>query len=194
LLAKSPGELVRERAQDISDVRNRLLLAWQGRKNRGLDLLEKPVVIACHELLPSDTAILDRSKVIAIVTATGGETSHTAIIARSYGIPALLGVSELMSKVNQGERLIVDAVNGVLITEPTAEQLVEYEQKRRDFLQYTAKVHEYLDREALTRDGVRVDIGLNIGSVPDSSLKDGVYADFVVRPCHPSPDQPLSPP
>jgi phosphotransferase system enzyme I (PtsI) len=179
LLAKSPGELIRERAQDLSDVRNRLLLAWRGRKNRGLDTLEKPGVIVCRELLPSDTAMLDRSKVIAIVTATGGETSHSAIIARSYGIPALLGVSEVMSKVNQGERLIVDAVNGVLIIEPTSEQLHEYEQKRRIFRQYTAKMHEYLDGEAVTRDGVRVDIGLNIGSVADSNLKDGAYADFV---------------
>lgn len=179
LLSRSKGEMFRERAQDIFDVRKRLLLAWHGKKAQGLDGLEKPVVIACHDLLPSDTATLDRSKVIAIITETGGDTSHSAIIARSYGIPALLGVNGLMSTVRHGERVIVDAVNGELITGPTREQLAEYEQSRKRFLQYTAEVCEYLDKEPLTKDGVRVDIGLNIGSVAEYDLKQAAHADFV---------------
>jgi phosphotransferase system enzyme I (PtsI) len=179
MLAKSKGEFIRERTQDILDVRNRLLLAWQGKQARGLDALEKPVIIACRELLPSDTATLDRSKVIAILTETGGVTSHSAIIARSYGIPAVLGISGLMNKVSHGELLIVDAVNGELITEPTLEQVTEYEQRRDKFRQCIAEVREYRDKEPLTRDGVRVDIGLNIGSAADSGLMDGTDADFV---------------
>ncbi len=179
LLSKAKGELIRERAQDIFDVRKRLLLAWKGKKAPGLEALTKPVVIACHDLLPSDTATLDRSKVIAIITETGGETSHSAIIARSYGIPALLGVSGLMSKVSHGEQVIVDAVNGELVTDPTQEQLAEYEQRRKNYMKYTAEVREYLKKEPFTKDGVRVDIGINIGSAEDGELENAAHSDFV---------------
>lgn len=179
LLSKMKNRIFRERAQDVLDVRNRLLRAEQGKKASSLSSLERPVIIACHDLLPSDTATLDRSKVLAIITETGGETSHSAIIARSYGIPALLGVNGLMNKVKNGDCVIVDAIDGELIIEPTQEQLEKYKKKRKNYLKYTADISAYLDKKSLTKDGVDLEIGINIGSVEEICEKQAKFADFV---------------
>ena len=80
-------------------------------------------MVMAHDLFPSDTATLDRKNVLGIVTEVGGQTSHSAIIARSYGIPALLGVTGCMEQVQEGTQVCVDAVDGELITEPDAAYL-----------------------------------------------------------------------
>lgn len=179
LLSEMKNELFRERAQDVKDVRNRLLRSILGLKCSALSSLDKPVVIACHDLLPSDTATLDCHKVIAIITETGGETSHSAIIARSYGIPAILGIDGLMDKVQGGELVVVDAMEGELIIVPTEEQLKEYKEKQKQYLATVSSRNAYLDKLSVTKDGVRFEIGINIGSPNEVEVKQAPYADFV---------------
>lgn len=169
----------RERAQDVIDVRDRLLRAAQGIETPSLSSLPKPVIIACHDLLPSDTATLDRANVIAIITETGGETSHSAIIARSYGIPALAGIPGLMDKVKDKDWVIVDAIDGRLIIEPTEEELKRYQEKKKRYLRLATETDGFLAKDPITKDGVRLEIGLNIGSAEEIQVKEAVYADFV---------------
>lgn len=116
LLSQVPDDTIRERVTDMKDVRDRLLRNCDGVEESNLSVLTEPVIVVAHELFPSDTASLNRAMVRAIVTETGGATSHTAIIAKSYQIPALLGVPGVMELLRDGESIVVDAVEGILIT------------------------------------------------------------------------------
>jgi len=179
MISKAKDPLIRERAADLFDVKNRLIRIWHGVEERDLSALDEPVIVAAYDLLPSDTATIDRKNVIAIITETGSYTSHSAIIAKSYEIPAILGIPSLMSFIRHGEEAIVDAIEGDLITEPDKELLDHYHLKRDRYLIKAEETKKYLDKEALTKDGIRIDIGLNIGSGNDEELDHAPYSDFV---------------
>lgn len=179
MLSKAKDDIIRERVADLKDVRSRLFRIWFGVEEKNLSVLEKPVIIVAHDLFPSDTATLDRSKVLAIITEIGGATSHSAIIARSYEIPAILGVADAMNILKEGETIIADAVSGKVITEPTPEQIAEYAQKREEYLVKAAELKKYKDVKPVTPDGVRVDITLNIGSADAAELEGSKYTDGV---------------
>jgi len=102
LLEKARDPLIAARAADIRDVRNRVLRILKGEKEQNLANLRDKVVVVAHDLLPSDTATLDRAHVMGIITEVGGATSHTAILAQSYKIPAVLGVPEATKIVQNG--------------------------------------------------------------------------------------------
>lgn len=179
LLGKAKDDLIRERVADLRDVRNRLLRIAAGVKESNLSALEQPVIVAAQDLLPSDTATLDRAKVLAIITEIGGATSHSAIIARSYEIPAILGISGLMAALNGDEYAVVDAVEGVLIVNPTDAEKTEYTAKQRDFEKKLSEIKMFLDREPVTADGVRIDIGANIGSAEPHELVCEKHVDLI---------------
>lgn len=179
VIGKSKDELIRERVADMRDVKNRLLRCLDGLPERNLATLDEPVIIVAHDLFPSDTATLDRSKVLAIVTEVGGATSHSAIIARSYEIPAILGFEDAMSKIPQQGSLVVDAVNGAIIIEPTAQEVTEYEEKRAAYAIKAAETKKYLDTKPLTADGVHVEVELNVGSASVQELQGSKYTDGV---------------
>lgn len=178
-LRKAKDPLISERAADIRDVKNRLLRIWSGVPQQSLSQLEKPVIIAAHDLLPSDTAGMDRKHVLGIVTATGGAASHSAIIARSLGIPAVLGVVNLMQQVESDEKVLLDAVDGVLVTRPDAKQAADMRRKQKAYQVEAALIQQYLHREPLTADGERIEIGLNIGSARPEDLEGSAVTDFV---------------
>ncbi|WP_312694969.1 phosphoenolpyruvate--protein phosphotransferase [Caproiciproducens sp.] len=179
ILGKSPDPLIKERASDIRDVKTRLIRVWNGVPEKNLSSLPSPAVIVVHDLLPSDTATLDRENVLAIVTEIGGSTSHSAIIARSYGIPAILGVEKAMERFTQGETVIVDALTGEVITRPTEQQLADCAEKRRQFAARQTQLHAFMEKEAVTPDGVRVDIELNLASVGEQELEGSKCTDGV---------------
>ena len=177
LLLRSKDEQIRERAADLKDLETRLYRICFGVNVQDLTSLEDDVIIVAHELLPSDTARMDRSKVLAIVTETGGDTSHTAIIARSYEIPALLGIADIMEKITDGETVIVDAVNGVLYTSPDDLMLKKYEKEREEYKKYSREVKKYLGAEPVTIDGTRIEVYLNLGSAEPAELAGSLYTD-----------------
>ena len=179
ILGQSDDALISERASDIKDVRNRLLRVCAGEPERTLARLPGPSVVVARDLLPSDTATLDRENVLAIVTEVGGQTSHTAIIARSYGIPALLGVARAMELLSDGQEIAVDALSGELVTELDAEQRRTYEEKRREHLEKIAEMKRYLDTQPVLRDGQRIDVHLNIAYASEHELSFAPYADGV---------------
>jgi phosphotransferase system enzyme I (PtsI) len=164
---------------DFDDVRKRLIRLWYRVKEGGLGVLTEPVIVAARDLLPSDTASLDRKKVLAILTEAGGTTSHSAIIARSYEIPAILGIPDLMNRVRQGQTLAVDAGAGEAVLDPDPDTVKVYERRRAEFLRETMETKKFLGPEARTACGVHIDIGLNIGGADEQELAGEAYTDLV---------------
>ncbi|MDR2186034.1 MAG: phosphoenolpyruvate--protein phosphotransferase [Treponema sp.] len=179
MIRRAPDPLIQERAADFEDVRKRLLRIWEGVKETNLSALAGPVIIAARDLLPSDTAALDRDHVLAILTEAGGGASHSAIIARSYGIPAILGIPDLMAHARQAGTAAADALTGELILDPGGALMDHYEAKRRDFIREQEETKAYLNREPLTADGVRISIGLNIGGGGEEELAGEPCTDMV---------------
>ncbi|MDR2784791.1 MAG: phosphoenolpyruvate--protein phosphotransferase [Treponema sp.] len=179
MIQKAKDAMIRERAADFEDVRKRILRIWHGLPESSLSVLPEPVIVAAHDLLPSDTATLDRSKVLAILTETGGTTSHSAIIARSYEIPAILGIPALLEHSRTGMIAAIDAKAGEVTTEPDASTIKDYEKKREKFLREQGEIKKYLKRRGQSADGVQIEIGLNIGSAGKEELEGEASTDFV---------------
>ena len=171
--------IIRERAVDLRDVCARLLRCWEGLPEQNLSALPEPVIIITHDLVPSDTATLDRNNVLGIVTEIGGSTSHSAIIARSYEIPAVLGVSGIVSQLEDRQEVILDAVDGAILSGFDEEVRSAYEAKRREILRRQAHTKLYIDREPITPDGVRIAVELNIASAEPQNLEYAKYTDGV---------------
>ena len=177
LLGKAKDPLIAARAADLRDVRNRVLRILKGEKENNLAHLPGKVIVVAHDLLPSDTATLDRKHVMGIITEAGGATSHTAIIARGYKIPAVLGISEATEIMKDGEIIVMDALTGKVMLEPQQETIREFEVKLAQYIKDERETSEYLDKIPLVKSGEKYSIGLNIGSTePDEGFK---YSDFV---------------
>lgn len=169
--------LIRERAADMRDVCTRMLRCLAGKAEVTLAGLEEPVILVAEDLLPSDTVALDPKMVLGIITEKGGATSHSAILARSYGIPALCGVRDARTLLPDGAVAVLDAVDGVALLQPDAEQAAAYQKKRRVFLRDRQIEQQYQAQPARTADGQHIDIEANIGSPEDAaaaSFADGV--------------------
>lgn len=171
--------IIRERAVDLRDVCTRMLRCWQGLPEQNLSALPEPSIVVTHDLLPSDTATLDRKNVIGIVTEVGGNTSHSAIIARSYEIPAVLGVEGIVSSLANGQEIVLDAVEGAILTSFDEEERAAYEEKRKKEQERQAHTKTYLGAEPVTPDGVRIAVELNIASVAPQELEGAKYTDGV---------------
>ena len=179
VLARSKNALIRERAADLRDVSRRLLRTWFGVEDNSLNTVAEPVILVAHDLFPSDTAVLDPDKIQGIVTEIGGATSHSAILAKSMGIPAVLGVDGVMTKITADQKIVVDGTKGEIYTDVTDEQLAEFETAAHDYAVKRAETAKYLHTEAITQDGTRIEVHLNIGSdtakeIEVASATDGV--------------------
>lgn len=179
VLQKAADPLIAERAADFDDVRTLLLRLWYGNKDEGLSSLSEPVIIAAQDLMPSDTASLDRNKALALITEKGGLTSHTAIIAKSYGIPTVFGIHGLLEAVKHGQLAVINADEGKVILDPEDEIAAEYEQKYDAFRKDKEDAEKYLLKPARTLDGEKIDIGLNVSGVSAGELAPSSYVDAV---------------
>ena len=146
---------------------------------KNLAALGEPVIVVAHDLLPSDTATLDRKNVLALVTEIGGATSHSAIIARSYEIPALLGVDGAMENLSHGQEIAVDAVEGLLVADPSGEVKADFAKKREAFLKRREEEKKFLGVEPRMADGTLLPVHLNVGSANDQELAAEKYTDGV---------------
>ena len=156
--------LLRERAADLRDVRDRLLRCLEGQSSKELSLMDTPVVLVTRDLRPSDAAVLDRQKVLAIITETGGATCHSAILARSSGIPAVLGVENALALLPAGEEVLVDGTEGRVVLQPDESQREEFRRSQRLFASRVQENARFLAFPAITADGERVKIHLNLGT------------------------------
>lgn len=161
---------MKEKAADIKDVSERIIRNLLGIEEWDLEESEEAVIIVAEDLTPSDTALLDKGKVLGFLTAVGGRTSHTAILARILEIPAVSGINQLLEEVHDHDTLILDGEEGIIIINPTHQELLLYEEKKQAYNHKQLIYKEYLDKETLTKDGKEVEIVANIG-LPDDTDK-----------------------
>lgn len=178
-LAQMDDPVISERKMDMMDVSQRLLRILCGTEKAKIGAFDTPSILVAHDLLPSDTATLDKSKILGILTETGNMTSHTAIIAKNYGIPTILGIKDLLAQVKPGQSAILDAEEGTVIIEPDDALLQEYSSKQEKWKQEYLLEQEYVNRELYTKDGVRIFINANIGAPTPQLSKDAAAADGV---------------
>ncbi|MDD5085256.1 MAG: phosphoenolpyruvate--protein phosphotransferase [Candidatus Omnitrophica bacterium] len=155
-------EYLRERISDIKDIGRRLLKNLMGRDTETLTDLKEKVIIIAHDLSPSDTASMDKARVIAFATDIGGPTSHTAIMARSLEIPAVVGLERVSEVVANGIHIIIDGNRGLVIIEPDEETIDRYEAKEKRFAGYIHELEKLRDLEAETQDHHKVELAANI--------------------------------
>ncbi|MBI5145044.1 MAG: phosphoenolpyruvate--protein phosphotransferase [Candidatus Omnitrophica bacterium] len=170
IFSKIEDEYLKERTADINDVGKRILRNLLGKERKGsLEDLKEKVVVVAHDLSPSDTAAMHKQSVCAFVTDIGGKTSHTAIMAKSLEIPAVVGVEEATSKIKSGDTLIVDGSMGVVIIDPDSATLEQYRKEEVKLKGFVEKFLEVKDLPAVTKDGKEVEITANIELPEDVS-------------------------
>lgn len=166
-------EYLKERSEDIRDVRRRVIRNLAGQKVEGLSGLRKKSIVVAKNLTPSDTAVLNKKFVLAFVTDTGGSTSHAAILARSQGIPAVVGLDDVSRRVKAGDELIVDGITGQVILNPTSETVNMYREVQARYRELEKELLTLRDYPAVTLDGHQIELSANI-ETPDEV--DGVMA------------------
>jgi len=162
--------MMKERAADLKDVKLRLQRNLAGIPEKNLSKLPEPVVVIARDLLPADTATMDRKNVLAIVTQIGGRTSHSAIIARSYGIPAVLGISDILQKIAGAAIIAVDGSTGQVVLDPDPAQTEDFTGRQVAWEAQQALNKQYLHVPCTMADGTHIDIGANLGQVSEESL------------------------
>ena len=160
-------ELTMQRATDIEDIRKGLLSILLGREEADISSCPAGTVIAVGDLTPSMTAGINKENIAAIITETGGYTSHSAILARALEIPAVLSVDGVLSKLSGGQEIIVDGSKGVVIDNPSEEQKAEYSAKREKYLADKEALKAFIGRKTETADGAVVELCCNIGKPSD---------------------------
>lgn len=173
LLRQLEDELFTGRIRDIEDIVSRIVQNMQG-TSAGAITLERPSVLAAVDLTPSQTALMDRNMVLGFVTEGGSAVSHSSILARSLGLPAVVGVGPLPEAVD-GTTVIVDGNSGMVILNPDSGVLSEYEEKRKAYEAEMQLVKAFADKPSLTKDGLKIEIAANIGSIKDleGALRNG---------------------
>ncbi|EAD2624911.1 phosphoenolpyruvate--protein phosphotransferase [Listeria monocytogenes] len=161
------NEYMRERAADIKDVRKRVLSHLLGVTIPNPALIDEEVVVVAADLTPSDTAQLNRNFVKGFVTDIGGRTSHSAIMARSLEIPAVVGTKEVTASVAKNDMVIIDGLEGNVIIHPTEEQIAHYEKIKSDFALQQAEWDKLKNEKTVSKDGVHVELAANIGTPND---------------------------
>ena len=155
-------EYLKERAVDIQDVERRVLRNLMGQGDEGPDRPETPHVLVAPFLTPSDTAQLDRTRVLGFITELGGRTSHGAIMARSLDIPAVVGLQNIRQKVRSGDLVVVDGSHGIVLLNPDEATIGTYQEKREVLAQREKRLLALADKPALTLDGLSVELQANI--------------------------------
>ncbi len=160
-------EYMRERAADIKDIRHRLMCELQGVKVNIFDGIKEQVILIAEDLTPSDTASLDLSKILGFITQDGGVTSHVSIMAKGLGIPALVGVTDILNQVKHDDMIIMDAGAGNIILNPEKETIVRYEKLQEELRIKQEELAKIDDLPTVTQDGKSVHLCVNVGSVQD---------------------------
>jgi phosphotransferase system enzyme I (PtsI) len=159
---KQKDTYFRERVKDIEDIERRLLIKLLGGEKVRLVDIKEPVVIVAHDLTPSQTASLDKTKIKGIAIDAGGRTSHTAIIANSMGIPAVVGLENIAQEVTSGDTLIINGSSGVVIINPDEATLAEHRKTEARQIAFEAGLSALRDLPARTSDGVEITLMGNI--------------------------------
>jgi len=153
---------ISERAADIYDIERRLLRELLGKKREDVEHLTEEVAVVARELSPTETAGFDRKFVKGLATDAGGRTSHTAIVARSLGIPAVVALENLTDDITGADVVIIDGNRGIVIVKPDEQTIRQYQEYEREFVALEHKLDAIREKPAVTRDGIRITLLGNI--------------------------------
>ncbi|MEY2545105.1 MAG: phosphoenolpyruvate-protein phosphotransferase system enzyme [Verrucomicrobiota bacterium] len=165
-LSKIDDPYLRERAGDIEDVTRRVIRNLQGKAPRQILSTAEPHILIAHNLTPSDTATMAKQHVLGFATDLGSRTSHTAIMARSMEIPAVVGLHDITEKIESGKQVLIDGTNGLVIVDPTPETLAKYAEIEAWRAKVTTQLKELRETKSTTRDGHHIVLSANI-ELPD---------------------------
>ena len=199
VFAAMEDEYMAARADDVRDVASQIAAELMGRAAEGLEALETPSVVVARNLAPSDTARIPRGKALAFVTAEGSKTSHVSIMARSMGIPAVVGVGAALDGLLDARTVAVDGKEGYAIADPDPGMIAAFESRAEEMAAESAALDEYRHVEARTRDGRRIEVAANLGSASEAEDALALGAEgvglfrteflFMQRPELPSEDE-----
>jgi len=177
------NEYMTERAADIRDVCKRVLNILMGIKVASIAEIQEECILIAKDLTPSDTAQIDKTKILALITEIGGKTSHTSIIARSLELPAVVGVGMGIHEIKDGDFIVVDGEEGIVIINPDEATLKAYETRRKEFFESKNQLLKYASMNSTTLDGKTVELAANIGSAEEveNVLKNGAEAIGLFR-------------
>ena len=161
-LSKIDDPYLRERALDIQDVTRRVVRNLQGKAPKPMLAASQPHILVAHNLTPSDTATMNREHVLGFATDLGSRTSHTAIMARSLNIPAIVGLHDVTEKLESGQEVLLDGYSGLLIIDPTPETLWHYGELKDRKERVAEKLSELRETKSMTRDGRHIVLSANI--------------------------------
>ncbi|MDA0001240.1 phosphoenolpyruvate--protein phosphotransferase [Brachyspira hyodysenteriae] len=175
MLSEVEDEYLRERAGDLLDISDRWIRNIQGEDIVDVSNLPKDSIVIARDLTPSDTANLDLDNTLAFVTEIGGRTSHTSIMARSLELPAVVGVGDSLSDIENDQIIIINGNTGSVIVNPTKESIDECLKLKEEFDKKRALLKEYAHKDAISKDGTKIRVYANIGSPADLGgvLKNG---------------------
>ncbi|MCK5450586.1 MAG: phosphoenolpyruvate--protein phosphotransferase [Candidatus Omnitrophica bacterium] len=162
VLSEASDEYLRDRISDITDVGRRILRNLSGAEEKSLEELKEESIVVAYDLSPSDTAMMHKGHVLGFITDIGGRTSHTAIMAKSLEIPAVVGLEVITDVVKNGDYIIVDGIHGVVVVNPTKKILAKYREEKK---RYEVLEHELVELKTLpsqTLDGKKVIVAGNI--------------------------------
>ncbi len=166
MFASMDDEYMRGRAADVKDVSSRILAILCGVVQGGIDS-DVPVLLAADDLAPSETIQLDKSKILGFVTSYGSSSSHTAILARTLGIPSVVGLGDQLDPIYEGRMVVVDGGTGAVIVDPTEDVFADFVAKREEQLHQQALLETLKGQENITKDGQKIRVYCNIGSPED---------------------------
>ena len=168
LFSKMEDALMKQRASDILDIKNSLIKILIGIEDINISQLPQGTILVARDLTPSMTAQIVKENVVGIITEVGGKTSHSAILARSLEIPAVLSVANITKQVKDKDIAIVDGNNGDIHINPDGELISQYISKREEFIKAEAELRKFVGKDTLTADGIKLDLYCNIGTPKDA--------------------------
>lgn len=170
VFSMADDELTKQRATDIHDIKTRVLKILLGIEEVDISSVPANTILVARDLTPSMTAGINPANVVGILTEVGGKTSHSAILARALEIPAVLSIDSIVSKVEQGQLVILDGQTGEVFLQPTEDEVKTYTAKREQFLEEKRALSAFIGQETKTADGIKVELVANIGT-PEEATK-----------------------
>ena len=180
MFASMDDDYMRERAADVKDISARVVKILTGAGESGL-VTDKPVILASDDLAPSETVQLNKDMVLSFVTQGGSTNSHTAILAKTMNIPAIIGIGDALDEKYEGKEAIVDGANGCLIIEPDEETMKESQAKKQEYLAQQELLQQFRGKETVSLDGQKVKLYANIGNASDIGAAAGRRQDEQIQ-------------
>ncbi|MBI5561997.1 MAG: phosphoenolpyruvate--protein phosphotransferase [Deltaproteobacteria bacterium] len=173
--ARMDDQYLRERGSDVEHIVNRVLLNLSGRKHESISELKTQAIVVAHDITPADTEQMDKAMVLGFLTDVGGRTSHSAIMARSLEMPAVVGLESITRRAETGDTIIVDGATGTVIINPSDSVMEVYRKRREKFESYGRALFHYKDMPCETKDGRRVRLmgNMELSEELDSLIEHG---------------------